>query len=108
MLPPMAPVVLVAPAAFKGTLGPRQVAEAIASGVRRALPGASVLECPIADGGNGLLDVVLPAGSLRERLQVTGPIGESVAAELGWIDSETAIVESASACGLALLEPEKP
>ncbi len=99
-------VVLVAPAAFKGTLGPRQVAEAIAAGVRRAVPDATVLECPVADGGNGLLDVVLPAGALRERLDVTGPIGESVSAELGWIDGETAIIESASACGLALVEPE--
>jgi len=104
MAPP--PVILVAPAAFKGTLGPRQVAEAFASGVRRAVPGALVLECPVADGGNGLLDVVLPAGALRERLQVTGPIGDSVSAEMGWIDGETAIIESASACGLALVEPE--
>jgi glycerate 2-kinase len=102
----MSLVVLVAPAAFKGTLGPRQVAEALAAGVRRAAPGASVLECPVADGGNGLLDVVLPAGTLRERLDVTGPIGDSVSAELGWIDAETAIIESASACGLALVEPE--
>jgi glycerate kinase len=102
----MPPVILVAPAAFKGTLGPRQVAEALATGVRRAVPGASVLECPVADGGNGLLDVVLPAGALRERLPVTGPIGDSVSGEIGWIDAETAIIESASACGLALVEPE--
>ena len=102
----MPPVVLVAPAAFKGTLGPRQVANAIAAGVRRAVPEATVLECPVADGGNGLLDVVLPAGALRERLEVTGPIGDTVSAELGWIDGETAIIESASACGLALVEPE--
>ena len=59
----MPPVILVAPAAFKGTLGPRQVADAIAAGVRRAVAGAVVLECPVADGGNGLLDVVLPAGN---------------------------------------------
>jgi len=98
--------VLVAPAAFKGTLGPRQVAEAIAAGVRRALPHATVLECPVADGGDGLLDAVLPPGSLRERLPVTGPLGDQVSAELGWIDGETAILESSTACGLALLEPE--
>ena len=102
----MPPVILVAPAAFKGTLGPRQVAEALAAGVRRAAPGAVVLECPVADGGNGLLDVVLPPGALRERLDVTGPIGDSVSAEMGWMDGETAIIESASACGLALVEPE--
>ncbi|HJS43636.1 MAG TPA: glycerate kinase [Gemmatimonadales bacterium] len=103
----MPPVVLIAPAAFKGTLGPRQVAAAISLGVRRAFPEASVIECPIADGGNGLLDVVLPpTGALRERVEVTGPIGEKVSAEIGWIDAETAIIESASACGLALVEPE--
>jgi glycerate kinase len=103
----MPPLVLVAPGAFKGTLGPRQVAEAIAAGVRRAIPDATVLECPVADGGNGLLDAVLPAGALRERLDVTGPVGQPVNAELGWIDDETAIFESASACGLSLLEPEE-
>lgn len=102
----MPPVILVAPAAFKGTLGPRQVADALAAGVRRAVPDATVLECPVADGGNGLLDVVLPGGALRERVQVTGPIGDAVAGEIGWIDGETAIIESASACGLALVEPE--
>lgn len=104
----MTPIILVAPAAFKGTLGPRQVAEAIAAGVRRAVPAATVLECPVADGGNGLLDAVLPPrGGIRERLDVSGPIGQTVNAELGWIDDETAIFESATACGLALLEPEE-
>ena len=100
-------VVLVAPAAFKGTLGPRQVADAISAGARRALPGAAVLQCPISDGGDGLLDAVLPPGSLREHLRVTGPLGEPVSGELGWIDPETAIFESATACGIALLQPDQ-
>src|SRR5256885_3274208 len=103
----MPDVILVAPAAFKGTMGPRQVAEAISAGARRALPGAAVLQCPISDGGDGLLDAVLPPGSLREHLRVTGPLGEPVSGELGWIDAETAIFESATACGIALLEPDQ-
>ena len=102
----MSDVVLIAPAAFKGTLGPRQVADALAIGVRRELPDATVLQCPISDGGDGLLDAVLPPGSLRERLRVTGPLGEPVSGELGWIDPETAIFESATACGIALLKPD--
>src|SRR5690242_12631334 len=100
-------VILVAPAAFKGTLGPRQVAEAISAGARRAMPGAVVLQCPVSDGGDGLLDAVLPPGSLREHLKVTGPLGEPVSGELGWIDPETAIFESATACGIALLQPDQ-
>jgi glycerate 2-kinase len=99
--------VLVAPAAFKGTLGPRQVAEALSAGVRRALPHAFVLQCPISDGGDGLLDAVLQPGSMRERVQVTGPLGEPVSGELGWVDGETAIFESATACGIALLRPDQ-
>src|SRR2546427_3780870 len=103
----MSQLILIAPAAFKGTLGPRQVADALAAGVRRALPEASVLLCPISDGGDGLLDAVLPPGTLRERLQVTGPLGDPVSAELGWVDPETAIFESATACGIRLLRPDQ-
>jgi glycerate 2-kinase len=103
----MSQLILIAPAAFKGTFGPREVADALAAGVRRALPDATVLQCPISDGGDGLLDAVLPPGTLRERLDVTGPLGEPVSGELGWIDPETAIFESATACGIALLRPDQ-
>src|SRR3989442_12971183 len=103
----MPQLILVAPAAFKGTLGPRRVADALAVGARRAMRGAAVLQCPMADGGDGLLDSVLAPGALRERLSVTGPLGEPVPGELGWVDSETAIFETATACGIALLRPEQ-
>jgi glycerate 2-kinase len=103
----MRSIVLVAPAAFKGSFRPREVADALAVGVRRVLPDALVLNCPIADGGDGLLDAVLEPGALRERVRVTGPLGSPVEAQLGWIDPQTAILESASACGLALLKPEE-
>jgi glycerate kinase len=100
-------VILVAPAAFKGSFGPKQVADAFAAGVRRALPDATVLQCPISDGGDGLLDAVLPKESLRESVAVTGPLGRKVQGVLGWLDSDTAIFESATACGMALLRPEQ-
>src|SRR2546426_4335220 len=103
----MSQLILIAPAAFKGTLGPRQVADALAAGARRALPDAAVLQCPVSDGGDGLLDALLGSGALRERISVTGPLGEPVPAELGWVDPETAIFESATVCGIALLKPEQ-
>lgn len=86
-------------------MDPRDVAEAMAAGVRRACPDAAVLACPVSDGGDGLLDAVLPTGGLREPVTVTGPLGQPVRAVLGWLDERTAIFESASACGLRLLEP---
>src|SRR2546428_10004548 len=103
----MSQLILVAPAAFKGTLGPRRVADALAVGARRALPGAAVLQCPIADGGDGLRAAVLAPAALRERLSVTGPLGEPVSGEPGWVGWETAIFETATACGIALLRPEQ-
>ncbi|HWZ28846.1 MAG TPA: glycerate kinase [Gemmatimonadales bacterium] len=101
------PVILVAPAAFKGTFGPRQIADSLAVGIRKALPDAKVLTCPVADGGDGLLEAVLPPGSLLEKVSVTGPLGAPVSAELGWLDADTAIFASSSACGLALVPPDQ-
>src|SRR5256714_8813893 len=103
----MSQVILIAPAAVRGALGPRRVADAMAVGARRALREPAVRQCPIPEGGDGPLDVVLPPGSLRERLTVTGPLGEPVSGELGWVDPEMAIFESATACGIALLKPEQ-
>src|SRR5256714_14097191 len=99
--------ILVAPAPFKATRGPRQVAEALSAGTRRAAPEASLLQCPISDGGDGLLDAVLTPGSLREPVSVTGPLGAPVRGVLGWVDPETAIFESATASGIALLRPDQ-
>lgn len=99
--------ILVAPAAWKGTFTPRQAVEAIAAGVRRAVTGARIVARPISDGGDGLLQAVLPDGARRETVRVTGPLGHGVNAPLGWLDRDTAIFESAAACGLALVPREE-
>ncbi|MGH7753859.1 MAG: glycerate kinase, partial [Gemmatimonadales bacterium] len=98
---------LVSPTALKGTFRPREVAAALAAGVRRACPQARVLECPVSDGGDGLVDVLLGPSAFRESLEVVGPLGEPVQGEIGWRDGETAVIESASACGLALVPVER-
>jgi len=86
-------------------MGPREVADALARGARQACPDATVLACPVSDGGDGLLEAVLPANALREPVEVAGPLGQPVQATLGWLDERTAIFESASACGLRLIPP---
>src|SRR5207244_1889240 len=73
----------------------------------RAVPDAALLQWPISDGGDGLLDAVLTPGSLREPVSVTGPLGAPVRGVLGWVDPETAIFESATASGIALLRPDQ-
>jgi glycerate kinase len=98
------PPVLVAPDAFKGTLTAAEVAAALATGLE-AGGVAAVKRCPMADGGEGTMSVLLDAlGGRSERIEVSGPLGEPVSAALGWLaDETTAIVEVAQASGLELV-----
>lgn len=97
--------VVVAPTAFKGTLGPGAVARAMAAGVREAAPAAEVVERPLSDGGNGLLEAYASlAGGVLEGCDVTGPLGGSVRARYLRVGG-TAVIESAEACGLHLIPP---
>jgi glycerate kinase len=99
--------VVVAPDSFGGTLGAAAAAEAIAVGWRRAAPADDLVLLPLADGGTGFLEVLHTAlgGTLHERV-VTGPSGDPVPA--AWLHvGDTAYVESAAACGLHLVPPER-
>ncbi len=91
---------LVAPDAFKGTFGAAQVAGAIGRGLDAA--GEEVSLCPIADGGEGTLEVLAPAlGAELFRATVSDPLGRPVEAELGLLQGGgSAIVETARAIGL--------
>ena len=103
--------IVIAPQGFKGTLTGPEAAVAMAEGARRALPGADVVLCPVADGGHGTLDALVSAtGGRRFRVRVTGPIGSPVEAEWGVLggpdaagDGGTAVVEMALASGLTLV-----
>src|SRR5438477_1354131 len=88
---------LVAPDKFRGTLTARQAAAAIATGAARA--GWTATELPLADGGEGTLDVL---GGGNRRTTVTGPLGHPVEAEWRLEEDGTAVVEAALACGLTL------
>ncbi len=72
-------------------------------GVLAAVPGAACEECPMADGGEGTVDVFLSRGASRRTAEVRGPRGARVDAVYA-LDGETAILEMASASGLGLLE----
>ena len=50
---------LNAPDAFKGTLNAAQAAEAIAAGIHHIIPTAEIETLPLADGGEGTLDVLV-------------------------------------------------
>jgi glycerate kinase len=94
---------LVAPDSFKGTFSAAEVAAAIAAGLRAA--GRDAEELPVADGGEGTMDVLVHAlgGELRSE-RVSDPLGRPVEAQWALLpDGKTAVVEMAKASGLGLV-----
>lgn len=99
--------IIIAPDSFKDSLSAAGVAQAIAQGLAQVWPDAQLVQCPMADGGEGTVEAVLAAcnGQLRSQT-VQGPLGGRVQAHWGWLaDSHTAIIEMAEASGLQLVAP---
>jgi glycerate kinase len=87
---------VAAPDKFRGTATAREVAAAIGRAAETA--GVNCIEVPMADGGEGLLDVL---GGPDRSTVVTGPLGDPV--EAGWrLDRGTAVIEMARVAGLEL------
>lgn len=95
--------ILVAPDSFKGTWRAVEVAAAVGRGLRTG--GHPVDLCPVADGGEGTLEVLISAlGGETRSATVTDPLGRELNASFG-IAGATAIVETAAASGLHLVDP---
>lgn len=95
-------LVVVAPDKFKGSLTAREAAEAMAAGVRDAVPDAEVRLLPVADGGEGFVEAAVSAGYTRCTAVVRGPSGDDV--EAGYaVRGSAAVVEMAEASGLRRL-----
>ncbi|TVQ85246.1 MAG: glycerate kinase [Chromatiaceae bacterium] len=99
--------ILIAPNALKGSCTAATAAAALGVGAARAAPMAELVLLPVADGGDGLLDVVAAVLGAEQRIcQVHGPRGTPGTAALGWLPTRrTALIEMALASGLALLAP---
>ena len=103
----MAPRALVAPDSFKGTFDAPTVARGLSDGLREA--GWETDVCPVADGGEGTLALLVDAlgGELVE-VAAGDPFGRRVGCAFGLVeDGATAIVEMAQASGLARVAPEE-
>lgn len=97
--------IVIAPDSFKDSLSAEAVATAIALGLAEVWPDATLVKCPMADGGEGTVESILAAceGELRSA-SVQGPLGIQVDAHWGWLPhNHTAIIEMAEASGLQLV-----
>ncbi len=98
--------IVIAVDSFKGSCTAQQACEAIASGLIRYCPDITISQLPIADGGEGLLQILnaspLLKGKKNRKMAVTGPYGQQINAEYITLGKDKAIVEMAQACGLEL------
>jgi glycerate kinase len=98
--------VLIAPDCFGDSLSAVAATEAIAAGWRQARPDDELTRAPQSDGGPGFVDVLASRLGRSETLRVCGPLNAEVDAD--WVfdpaGPPTAYLESAQACGLALLD----
>ncbi len=122
--------VLLAFDKFKDSLTAPAACEAAARALRAAHPEWSLDLCPLADGGEGFCEILThAAGGVVETHTVTGPRGAPTVATLGFVglddippaastlldlpnsplsrDARVAVIEMASASGLALLANEQ-
>jgi glycerate 2-kinase len=97
---------LIAPDSYKGTLTAPEAARIMAEAIRALDPAAEIDCCPLSDGGEGLLNVIhAHTGGSFISCRTIDAGGSAMTAE--WLklpDSATAIIESASCLGLALLD----
>ena len=97
--------IILAIDSFKGCLSSAELGKAAAEGVRAVFPACQTTILPVADGGEGTVDALTQAtGGEIVKATVHGPLGQPVEARYGIAaDRRTAILEMASASGLALI-----
>ncbi|MEZ4470981.1 MAG: glycerate kinase [bacterium] len=95
--------VLICPDKLKGCLTAAAAAALIAEALGEVWPGVACDRLPLADGGEGTLEVLAAARGegVWRQTRVAGPHGEAVDARW-WLGADgVAVVESAEASGLA-------
>ena len=95
---------VLVPDKFKGSLTAAEVCQIVARGVRRYDPTIQIHSIPLADGGEGTLDILIPLLELDTvRITVHDPLFRPIMAYYG-VKEDEAYVEMAVASGLPLLK----
>ncbi|MHC4870382.1 MAG: glycerate kinase [Planctomycetota bacterium] len=98
--------IVVAPNALKGSLSAVDAACAMRDGIESISEDIYVSMLPVADGGDGILNVLMDFFSGKTlSVKVDGPLSQPVSSCYGIIeDRKIAVVEMANASGLVLLK----
>ena len=100
--------IVIAPDSFKESLSAKQVCQRIEAGFVQVFPEAEYVHLPLADGGEGTVDVLMQGlDGIMQTTQVMNPLGETVDAHWALLDDgNTALIEIAAASGLDLVSPQ--
>ncbi|RKF14551.1 glycerate kinase [Alginatibacterium sediminis] len=101
--------IVIAPDSFKESLSAMQVAQCIENGFKSVFNEAEFVKLPLADGGEGTVDVLLQSVEGQRLVKsVVGPYGAKFLAHWGLLNQgKTAVVEIAAASGLELTNPAR-
>lgn len=101
--------IVIAPDKFKGSLTGLQFCKIVKESLEKLLQDAEILALPLADGGDGTVDVLeYNLEGKRVKVNVNDPLFRSINASYLYIDSiKTAFIEMAVASGMALLKPHE-
>jgi len=95
--------IVLAPDSFKGTMTAAEICAVQREAIRRLLPGVTVDEVPMADGGEGFIETCRRLrGGERVEVTVTGPLHTPVGAFYLRLPDGSAVIEMAAAAGLPL------
>ncbi len=100
---------LICPDKFKGSLSATQVCDALETGIRQGNSFCQITKLPLADGGEGTLDVIKTVlGGELIPVSVQDPLFRPIVAEYLWVEaSKKAFIEMSRASGLQLLSPSE-
>lgn len=98
--------IVIAPDSFKGSLSSVAAAKIIHQAIVDKDAAIETIQMPMADGGEGTVDAVLwIRGGEKISCRAEDPLGRPIEAVYGWLEQEkTAIIETAAASGLPLLQ----
>lgn len=101
--------IVIAPNALKGSLTAVEAAHTMAEGVFNISDDFETVKVPVADGGDGLVDVCIEnLNGEKISVLVKDPLFREITAVYCWLaDKKTAVVEMANTSGLVLLEKKE-
>ncbi|GAA4294495.1 glycerate kinase [Aestuariibaculum suncheonense] len=101
--------IIIAPDKFKNSLTALDFCDAVVAGIYKVMPNAEIVALPLADGGDGTIDIVNHyLGGETVKVMVHNPFFKLIEASYLYAEhSKTAFIEMAEASGYKLLKPEE-